>query len=131
MPSKKITTTDKAKVPSQAPRKIRELPRSQNDILFISKNVSAKWAATPGITLAWITAAEFEAMVLQYEAAVKNRMAVGSSRPLKTSTLRALDAQIDEATRGLKMYIYAHWEKRNNVAIYRGFGMVSEAKMYR
>jgi hypothetical protein len=113
------------------PRKTQELPSKDSDLLNTAKAVSAKWTDTPAIWLIWMDAAKFAAIVAQYEAAFLDRRMVRAERPIKTGTLKKLDAEIEKAATAVKIYVTAKYEQPDYTELYPLFGFVKQGRAYR
>ncbi len=116
---------------SKPPRQTRELPQKDADVLEVAGSVGSKWVATPAITLAWMSSADFVALTARYKAAMMGRLGARGQRPMKTLSLRQLDEQIEEATAGVKIYAMAKEERRGDAALYGRFGLVRTGGVYR
>jgi hypothetical protein len=130
-PQQDETASEALSADAKRPRKTPELPNKDSDVLSTAKAVSAKWIATPAISLIWMDAAAFAAIVAQYDAACNDRKMVRGERPVQTYTLKQLDKEIEKAAAAVKTYVTAKYERSNYTDIYPVLGFVKQGRAYR
>lgn len=109
----------------------KNIPRADADFLTLAKTVSAKWKATPALTLLWINQATYKTLVDDYDTHFNNRLAIGSNRSTNTQTLAQINREIDNAVESVKAYIIKKYKKANAVAQYGRYGIVKQNGNYR
>lgn len=112
-------------------KKVRLIPRKNADMLSLAQSVNTKWAATPALTLLWITQPQFATMVGGFDTNLANRLQVGSGQQAKTQTLAQLNKTIDTAVTDVKTYIEKKFKKANAPANFSRYGIVVENSTYR
>ena len=111
-------------------RKVSLIPRKNADLLTLAKSVNTKWAATPALTLLWITQPNYATIVNGYDTNLAARLAVGGGRQAQTQTLQQVNKNIDTAVSNVKLYIDKKFKKANAIAQYSRYGIVQENKTY-
>ena len=104
-------------------------PQSAIDIVAVSAKVNEKWAATPGITLLWVSQTEFDKLVINLSAAVSKQNSAAGSKPAETQLLNQLDNQLNKTVRDVKRGIEYKFGD-NAVAQYARYGIEKEGGTY-
>jgi hypothetical protein len=117
-------------VPTPKTRKVNLIPTKDADFLTVAKSVNTKWAATPALSLMWITQSGYATIVGSYDTNLNARLAVGSGRSTQTQTLRQVNKVINEAVKDVKIYILKKFKKANAEAQYGRYGIVYESKTF-
>jgi hypothetical protein len=128
--SKKVIMTENTTPATPKVKKTATIPAADVDFGKVAKDVSAKWMATPTIVLNWITAAEFEATVTEYNIVLDARNQAGSTRPQVTKALEIINAKIDDSIAYVKGYIIDKYKKEAAGSYYAAFGFVFKNKTY-
>ncbi len=126
MPDTPVGGTATPAEPVRTPR----LPTKDDDIARVAKVVNTKWAATPQITLLWITQHDFENQVSAFAASLQGRQSTGSNRPAQTQALRNLDDKAEEGISSVKLDIQKRFGKEDGYAQYRRYGLEKRGKNY-
>lgn len=115
----------------KTPKKVNLIPTKNSDTLTLAKSVRDKWAATPALTLLWITQANYATLVGSFDTNLNARMQVGSGRGAQTQTLAQVNKKIDTAVGEVKTYIERKFKKANAAANFGRYGIITENKTYR
>ena len=105
-------------------------PKADSDFSTVITSVNAAWKTNTQIKLLWITQADFEAMVTDFNQSLQLRKMDGGNRPSQTNTLKKLNAQIDTGMQEVKTYIEYKFKKANAIAQYARYGIVKENGSY-
>lgn len=106
----------------------RITPRKDDDIVTVSQAVKVKWAATPAITLIWMTSAIFGTLADNFKTIVLSKKTTAGSRSPLTDILDGVDTQIDDGTREVKAYIANKFGVTHATANFAPFGIVHESQ---
>lgn len=115
----------------QEPRKVTNIPRTDDDLMNVSKKIHSSWKANPLITLLWITEPEFGTIVSDYANTLMERKSTGSIRPEVTLKSEALNAEIDTSTEYIKGYLNEKYNKKTATSYYSQFGIVKTNNKYK
>jgi hypothetical protein len=113
---------------AKKPKRSKNLPESQSDLITLAETVADKWLATPTLTLLWMKSADFKALVTDFRNFLDQRIDAGSGRGSQTQTLKNLDKEINKAVEEVKIAILAKFGKNKGKAYYSEFGIVKQNK---
>lgn len=120
-----------APAPSTSSTKKSNIPRKDDDVLSVGNALNTKWAATPGITLVWISQSQFGTMMSNYGSLLGTSQSDGSARPTKTVNLKDVNTTINGAAKKVKTYIDEKCDTKEEAkAMYAQFGFVHRNKAY-
>jgi hypothetical protein len=114
--------------PTPEVRHTQNVPRKDDDLSTVAQAVKTKWAATPAITLVWMTQPDFATIADNYKTELASRKSTGGSRSPVTDQLDTLDGQIDDGVREVKTYIANKFGATHATANYAPFGIVHRHK---
>ena len=106
------------------------VPISDVDFGNVINTVSVKWAASPWLTLQWLTSANFATKATTYQTTLSARQQTGSTRSQTTQALKIMDKTIDEAVSYVKVYIVDKYKKESAQSYYAAFGIVKANDRY-
>jgi hypothetical protein len=112
------------------PTKTGNVPAADIDFGKVIKNVSAKWTASPWLTLQWLTSAQFASNSNAFENTLTARLQTGSTRSQTTQALKVLDKTIDDALVYVKGYLTEKYSKESAKSYYAAFGIVHVKAAY-
>ena len=104
-------------------------PQAMGDLVSVSQKVNEKWAATPAITLLWITQPDFEKLVNSLSAAVGQQASDASLSPSESQSLKQMDTQMNDAVKNVKRGIDYKF-KDAGTAQYARYGLVKQGGSY-
>ena len=87
------------------------IPRKDADLIAVCASVYKAWKASPAITLAWTTPAEFETCLTQLESSYAQAKSSKGERSPVTQELAQLDKEIDESIAEVKNRLKSEFRK--------------------
>ena len=105
------------------------VPVADADLGTTCTTASAKWLASPQVTLMWMTAADFKTKADSFNTILNERQSMGSNRPGITSDLVTVNRKLDEGIGFLKNYLASDFGKTAS-AHYSKFGIEKKGSAY-
>jgi len=112
------------------PRKTGLLPEGDQPLAALAVFAATHWQAETWLTLRHSTAATFQTLATNYEAAVASRQQAGSARPIDADALLNLDEQIDANLYRLKNRLTDKYDKQSALAHYPTLGIIKYQRNY-
>jgi hypothetical protein len=111
-------------------RHMHNVPDKDAALLQVSQSVSAKWAASPFITLAFKTQADFAAGTDAFANALSARNTAGGGRSSQAHEVDTIDAQAEDAVAFVKAYITEKFGPPHAKAQFANFGLEHRSNHY-
>lgn len=121
------TTTTSIK---RSKSKVPSIPRREADKLALAKTVLESWTSNSQIVLRWITIAEFEQLVLDFETFLSSKTGETSQRSPYSSRLRELDDTINMCLRYIKNFLENMYGYKQSKAHYAKCGIEKVSGKY-
>jgi hypothetical protein len=110
------------------PAKTKAIPATDVDFGNIIKLISTKWAASPWLTLVYLTSAQFTVKATAFQTTLAARQQSGSTRSQTTKALKTLDKSIDNGLVYIKNYLLDKYKKESYKSYYAAFGILSNGQ---
>ena len=105
------------------------LPKADQTLFDVGKNVNARWAMVPALTLLWLTPAAYATALADFGSNLTDKRRVAAERSPNVQRLMELDDEADNALPYLKSYVNEEaGSKAKGNAQYAAHGMVLVGK---
>ncbi len=105
-------------------------PRSDVNLKILAQQVVINWKKNPDITLIWTDVAQFEQVVVDFDACLFERLTIGGSKRILTKQLKVLDLTIGQHIEYLKVYLKEKYGKKAYTSYFLQFGIVKKNGLY-
>ncbi len=106
------------------------IPVKDSDLGSLGHSVNVQWKVNPQFTLLWITQAQHEANVNEYNNTLTDRKSSGGGRKEITDKLNMLDKDINLGIAAIKGYLVYKYEKSMAPSYYPQFGIERSGSVF-